>query len=958
MTNSFRFRSVFVIFASCLGAALFLGTLSIGRLAAASTQAADSLSGPTLTYQDFDMPGTGTPYTEYAEAPAIDPQLLVGGPTGSGQFLRLGFVAPAPNHNTIAFDRTHTGSADLVVADFDFRLTLGNAGRGHGFAFALLDTTEYSITGAVVPDSLPPGVAEEPNFTDSLGIGFDIYQSNGSMDINNNHISVHFDGQLEEMFDATPAMNLAEGLWTHARVVMRPGGSSSDVSVILTPCGAPAVTLVDQFPVPGFVPYEGRVYFGARSGGERADQDLDNVQVQFLELGQSVLSFSTGCASVVETDGEIKLTITRMGDVSGVTEVGYDTVPVSAAAGSDYVAISGTVTFSAGEITKTVSIPILDDAQNEGDELFQVVLGNAGAEGVVGGPAIVRVTIVDDESAQPVGHWSDVIPLPVIPIHAQMLPTGDVMFWDRHHDDLGNMYDGDPRLWNPATGVVTATAPVTYGVFCSGHSFMADGRLLISGGHIADTVGEPKASIYDPFTDSWERLPDMNNGRWYPSNVTLANGDVLVVAGTIQAGQVNLVPQVWGVSTNAWRYLIGALQGNFPDYADVYPFTHLAPNGQVFVAGPQQMARYLDTSGIGEWTAVASSTLAYRDFGTSVMYDDGKVLIVGGNVRSGLATPSALAEVIDLNDAFPVWQTVNPMTFPRRQHNATLLPDGTVLVTGGSRFPGFDNAAGAVFTPEIWDPVTEQWTPVAAHDRYRGYHSMALLLPDGRVLVGGGGHPDSAAGPQYNFEIFSPPYLFRGPRPVITAAPLSVRHDDTFLVETADAADIEAVTWIRLGSVTHSFNQNQRINHLAFTEVANGLHVTTPADPNLAPPGHYMLFILDENGVPSVSQIIQLLPPDETEPPSAAFISSSPDTLGEITQFTNTSTGTVLTYSWNFGDGSPVNNQVNPAHLYPAIGNYTVTLTATNSAGTDVATGIVRITQRQLFIPLILTPDD
>jgi uncharacterized membrane protein len=262
-----------------------------------------------------------------------------------------------------------------------------------------------------------------------------------------------------------------------------------------------------------------------------------------------------------------------------------------------------------------------------------------------------------------------------------------------------------------------------------------------------------------------------------------------------------------------------------------------------------------------------------------------------------------------------------------------------------------------VLTPEIWNPVTEQWTPTADHDRYRGYHSMALLLPDGRVLIGGGGHPDSAAGPQYNFEIYSPPYLFLGSRPTIASAPPLVSYDHTFLLETADAADIQSVTWIRLGSVTHAFNENQRINHLAFTQVAEGLHVTTPADPNLAPPGHYMLFILDENGVPSVAQIVQLLPPEQIEPPTAAFTSSSPDTLGEITQFTNSSTGTALTYSWNFGDGSPVSNQVNPAHMYTAAGSYMVTLTATNPAGTDVTTVLVEIIPRQLFLPLILTTD-
>ncbi len=373
-----------------------------------------------------------------------------------------------------------------------------------------------------------------------------------------------------------------------------------------------------------------------------------------------------------------------------------------------------------------------------------------------------------------------------------------------------------------------------------------------------------QASIYNPSTNTWQRLPAMNKGRWYPSNVTLPNGDVLVVGGSFISPTegLNRVSQVWSPSTGNWRELTGAQLDFPPAYANYYPFLYVAPNGKVFVAGPQQMARYLDTAGAGAWMDVDASSLIYRDYGSSVMYD-GKVLIVGGNERDDdtpTIVPSASAEVIDLNDNPPAWKQVQDMHFRRRQLNATLLPDGKVLVTGGSSVPGFDKSQGAVLRAELWDPATEQWTLMAAQSRYRGYHSTALLLPDGRVLSGGGGHPNSYAGAQYNFEIYSPPYLFKGLRPTIGSAPDQVAYDRPFVVRTPDASNILSATLIRLPSVTHSFDQNQRLVHLSFemAQDERGLVITAPENPNLAPPGHYMLFLVDKNGVPSVAQIVQL----------------------------------------------------------------------------------------------------
>ena len=249
---------------------------------------------------------------------------------------------------------------------------------------------------------------------------------------------------------------------------------------------------------------------------------------------------------------------------------------------------------------------------------------------------------------------------------------------------------------------------------------------------------------------------------------------------------------------------------------------------------------------------MANNTFGYRDYGSAVMYEPGKVLIVGGGGGSDTGpAPTATAEVIDLNAATPTWRRVASMATGRRQHNATILPDGTVLVTGGSNAPGFNNQAGAVHTAELWDPATETWTTLASSTQYRGYHSTALLLPDGRVLSSGG---DNHA----NAEVFSPPYLFKGARPTVTAAPTGVGYGQSFSVETPDAASITKVTLVRLSSVTHAFNENQRFNSLSFTRVAGGLNVTAPANGNLAPPGDYMLFLINGNGVPSVAKIVRV----------------------------------------------------------------------------------------------------
>ncbi|MDD4995811.1 MAG: Ig-like domain-containing protein [Patescibacteria group bacterium] len=450
------------------------------------------------------------------------------------------------------------------------------------------------------------------------------------------------------------------------------------------------------------------------------------------------------------------------------------------------------------------------------------------------------------------GQWTKVARLSYFPVHTNLLPNGKVMTWE---GDIGTRAADGTRSWDPADPFNLDPANVSLvahesilskpdiNMFCIGHTFLADGSLFVAGGHISNGVGLSRAAKYNYVTNTWTSLPDMNAGRWYPTTTALANGDVLTISGSIDTTVgVNTLPQVMQVKTGTWRDLTGAQLE-----LDLYPRMFQAPNGKVFYAGMASNTRYLDTSGPGAWKFVATRLGAYQDFGSAVMYAPGKILVVGGG-----QPPVNKAEVIDLNQAFPSWRAVGAMQYARRQLNATLLPDGKVLVTGGTASTGFNDPTGHVDAAELWDPATEKWTTLASSTGIpRVYHSSALLLPDGRVFsTGGNGYPD--------VELYSPPYLFKGARPAIASAPASIIYGQPFSVGTPDAAAVTKVTLLKIGSVTHAFNQGQVINNLQFTKTTGGLSVLAPPSGNVAPPGYYMLFILNGNGVPSVARFVKI----------------------------------------------------------------------------------------------------
>ena len=447
------------------------------------------------------------------------------------------------------------------------------------------------------------------------------------------------------------------------------------------------------------------------------------------------------------------------------------------------------------------------------------------------------------------GQWTRLQDFPVIPIHSHLLPSGKVMMWGRP----GNQ----GYLWDPATQAITALPDAGYDVFCAGHAFLADGRLLVAGGHIAgqrracerqrvrpgdeclvEGARHERGTLVSDSDDAAERRcagdigPDRHDRRAQSATAGVPGRDQHVAGLDECTVEPAHVPE--DVRGAEWQGGHGRTFGRHP------------------LAGHRRHRR-MDLVGL--------SKFGYRDANSAAMYADGKILVMGG----GDPPPGPVAEVIDLNVPAPAWRAVASMSAARRHHNATLLPDGTVLVTGGTSGSGYNDPTSPVFAAESWNPATETWTTLASASVPRLYHSTALLLPDGRVITGGGdGHPEA--------EVFSPPYLFKGARPVMSAVPASIGYGQQVTVQSPDAASIQKVTLIRLASVTHGFDQNQRMTTLQFTPGTGTLDITAPANANLAPPGHYMLFIVNGNGVPSVGAIVQI--GTAAPPPPAPILGS------------------------------------------------------------------------------------
>ncbi len=486
-------------------------------------------------------------------------------------------------------------------------------------------------------------------------------------------------------------------------------------------------------------------------------------------------------------------------------------------------------------------------------------------------------------SPSDVGQWSPVQNWPLVAVHMQLLPSGDVLTWTDYSDGNGI------EVWRPATGTFTPTPYPAVNMFCSGHTYLGDGRLLVAGGIVGsqDDLGPRESCTFDSRSATWTAAALMTQGRYYPTLTTLPDGRVLVQGGTTVCNScIADRPEIYDPVTNIWTPMADSARKTFK----YYPHTFVLPDGRILVEGQDDSATVAQVLDLGTqtWTTVDPLLV---DGHSSVMYAPGKLMKAGKATQDAEGQPAlASTYVLDMTQPTPAWQATAWMQYPRSYLNLTVLPDGQVLATGGGTTTDKANPAVAVNPAELWSPATKTWTTMSAAQNPRQYHSTALLLPDATVLVAGGGrqactHPCPVPVPndQQNAEIFSPPYLFKGARPAITSAPSVIPYGAAFSVTTPDAARIGSVALVGLGAVTHSFNENQRYVPIAFETGTGALTAHAPPNGNIAPPGPYMLFVVDTNGIPSVAAMTRLpSPSSDSQPPSAPASLTAMPTPGQV----------------------------------------------------------------------------
>lgn len=538
-------------------------------------------------------------------------------------------------------------------------------------------------------------------------------------------------------------------------------------------------------------------------------------------------------------------------------------------------------------------------------------------------------SLPDEHSPEMIGKWDMLdAQLKNAATHAALLPTNKIFVFGGSsldpdqfpHPTLprGEIPDMNMQPWQ--TYPLNCDS-VNGDLWCGGHTFLPDGYLLFVGGTSyfpkpPDPFygGIKEAYLFDPFSEIWERLDDMQVGRWYPTLVRLADDKVLALSGLAYRipterpktnilkilyeliskikERINRAHEVFDPQTKTWSRMKAER-----DMA-LYPRMHLLPDGNIFysgvfnshyfIPGRYPSARWSPQNQL--WTNQGGRHWEKnREEGVSILLAlrpldyNPAILIAGGGTHnlgrslmallhsigkeswshffSFLTEVQDTVERINLSEANPRWQLMGKMHHRRVHANGVLLPDGNVLMVGGVSGYGHSSDThgehAEVLEAEMYDPSTNAWTLMAAQQKARSYHSTALLLPDGRV-ISMGSNP-RAKSIERTIEIFSPPYLFRGERPVIAQCPDQITYGQSFSVTVDSARKIVQVVLMRPEVVTHVTNTDQRLLELQFTVAGDvKLEVQGPLTSSHMPRGYCLLFVLSHAGVPSVGKFIKL----------------------------------------------------------------------------------------------------
>ena len=504
-------------------------------------------------------------------------------------------------------------------------------------------------------------------------------------------------------------------------------------------------------------------------------------------------------------------------------------------------------------------------------------LTEAGGRGPWTSAADIKIYTTDTPAPSPqgVGEWSPTIDFPLVPVSAALeRDTGKVLTWSAYAASTFTGGNGGVTLtatFDPVPQVVSQRSVdnTQHDMFCPGLSLDFTGRPVVTGGNDAATT-----SIYSTTAGTWTRAADMRLGRGYHSQTTLSDGRTWAIGGSWSGTEGGKNGEVYSPSANTWTLQPGCpvapiltndAQGVYR--SDNHAWLFAWRTGSVFHAGPSRGMNWYTTSGTGGRRSAgqrASDPDAMN--GNAIMYDApaGKILAVGGAVNYQGAEASTNAHVITITsvNVNPTVSKVASMVYPRAFANGVVLPDGKVFVTGGQANPQPFSDDRAQLISELWDPATSRWTSTAPMTVPRTYHSVALLLLDGTVFVGGGGLCGECTTNHYDAQVYSPPYLFtssggRAPRPVINSVSSSTLKVGTTFTFTTNSA-ITRASLVRYGTTTHTVNTDQRRIPLTVSASGNTYTVTVPSDPGVALPGYWMLFVMNSAGTPSISRSVRI----------------------------------------------------------------------------------------------------
>ena len=548
--------------------------------------------------------------------------------------------------------------------------------------------------------------------------------------------------------------------------------------------------------------------------------------------------------------------------------------------------------------------------------------------------------------------------MPINPISATLLHTGKILLVSGSENDAYNNSTGAESyraaIWDPTgtdqTSVVTKS--IAYDVFCSGTVQLPHGRTLTIGGSSTYAfLGEKRATFFDPATELFVQSQNMADGRWYGTATALGDGRVLAFSGLNGAGGTNTTSEIYDL-TSAGSGWGGATTEPFTP--PLFPRTFLLPNGKLFFtahgAGGSIATAWFFDPVAKTWSSSVAKTRD-RQYGSAVLLPllppnyTPKVMNFGGGNPATTST-----EVIDLSAGTPAWSPRANMSASRIEMNAVLLPNGLVLAEGGSTSNETPNTAGK--TADLYDPVANTMNSAGTASYSRLYHATAVLLPDATV-ASLGSNPGDRGKYVTAIEIYTPPYLYDAndnlittARPVISgSSPSVIGYGSSFTVNFSSTSPIASAVLVRPGSVTHAFDMDQRLVGLCGPSPqpactgSSSLTLTAPANGNLAPPGYYMLFLIDTAGVPSKARFVDL--ETATAAPPAGTISSPASdvtiTAGGTVSFATTSTATK--YSWIFPGGTPATSTAKtPGNVtFAAAGEYVASLTLLDAANNSDA---------------------